>query len=422
MAARQTRSILVWTPGCNSQKAVRLRSWTEQVTHVIVSRFSKDLLVCAFLTCCAAVPAQRLNRDPREQAVVYRLPNMDQVSVQRDITFKSVGDLQLKMDVYYPADFKKDERLPVVVFVDGVGNTPDLPKFKDWGEYRDWGKLVAASGLAAINYDSRGEAAVADTSSLLEYVKRNAAKLNLNEAKILIWACSANGRVGMKIAMEDRPYIRAAVFYYPASDAPPLLRELPLFVARAGLDNPNLNQGIDRFTQAAVAQGLAVSFVNYPEGHHGFDLLDNTEESREIIKRTIDFIKFHLTQRNETQTSRAPGPGRFIALINSLGWTKAQEIYTQAKRDDPHAALFTEQAMNGVGYSLLQGRKIKEAVEVFKLNVAAYPGSANAYDSLGDAYEADNNRAEAIRCSEKALGLLEEDTQSPCNPPEKLTH
>ena len=378
--------------------------------------FWKYLVLCVgFVLSFSSALAQQANRDPRQQATVYRLPNMDQVTVQKDITFKTVGDLQLKLDVYYPAEMKKDERLPVVVFIDGVGNRADRPRFKDWGQYRDWGKLVAASGLAAINYDSRGEEAVADASSLLEYVRANAAKLNINEDRILIWACSANGRAGIKIAMEDRPYIRAAVFYYAVSETPPLLRDLPLFIARAGLDSSSLNQGLDNFAQTAVAQGLPVSFVNYPEGRHAFDLVDNTDESREIIKHTLDFIKFQLTQNNASRASRAPSPARFIALINSIGWAKALDIYERTKRDEPQSPLFTEHAMNGVGYLLLQqnNKTIKEAIEVFRLNVAAYPNSANAYDGLGDAYEADSNRPEAIRSAEKAIELLDKGTSLP---------
>ena len=387
-----------------------------------VERLSRYLIFCAALTISfSSTQAQQANRDPRQQAVVYQLSNSDKVIVQKDITFKTVGELQLKLDVYYPAEMKKDERLPVVVFINGVGNRPDFPKFKDWGQYRDWGKLVAASGLAAINYDSRGEEAVADASSLLEYVRANAAKLNLNEDRILIWACSANGRAGIKIAMEDRPYIRAAVFYYAVSETPPLLRDIPLFIARAGLDSSSLNQGLDNFAQTAVAQGLPVNFVNYPEGRHAFDLVDNTDESREIIKHTLDFIKFHLTQNISNRTGRAPSPARFIALINSLGWAKALEIYERTKRDEPQAPLFTEQAMNGVGYILLQqNKKIKEAIEVFKLNVTAYPNSANAYDSLGDAYEADNNKVEAVKSAEKAIELLDKDTTTPAQLREQI--
>jgi tetratricopeptide (TPR) repeat protein len=377
-----------------------------------INHIRKFMILFVCLTTWA-LPAIAQRGDPTQQTVVYHLPSTDKVLVQADTIYKTAGDVQLKLDTYYPPTLKKDDRLPVVIFINGVGNRDGFPKFKTWGQYTNWARLVAASGFAAINYDSRSGETEADSKSLLDYVRANAAKLNINENKIVIWACSANGPVGTKIAFEERPYLSAAVFYYAVIDLPPLLRDLPLFIARAGLDNPNLNQGLDVFAQSAIAQGLQISFVNYAEGQHAFDLFDDTDQSREIISQTIAFMKFHLTQYKAAQANRAPSPGRFIALINTLGWSKALEIYEAARRTDPQALLFTEQALNGVGYNLLQNKKVKEAIEVFKLVVASYPNSPNAYDSLADAYVEDGNKAEATKNSEKALELLDKDTTTP---------
>jgi hypothetical protein len=33
--------------------------------------------------------------------------------------------------------------------------------------------------------------------------------------------------------------------------------------------------------------------MNHPTGHHGFDIEDNNNRSREILKRTIEFIREH---------------------------------------------------------------------------------------------------------------------------------
>src|SRR5215203_2867160 len=68
--------------------------------------------------------------------------------------------------------------------------------------------------------------------------------------------------------------------------------------------------------------------------------------------------------------------------------------------------LFTgESDTNAFGYSLLRKRQVKEAIEVFKLNVEAYPQSANAYDSLGEAYVVAGDRQKAIESYQKALTL-----------------
>ena len=71
--------------------------------------------------------------------------------------------------------------------------------------------------------------------------------------------------------------------------------DLPLLVVRARQDNiPHLNSTIDHFISKAVSQNLQINFINYAEGQHGFDAYDDNDRSREIIKETIDFWKFHL--------------------------------------------------------------------------------------------------------------------------------
>jgi tetratricopeptide (TPR) repeat protein len=53
----------------------------------------------------------------------------------------------------------------------------------------------------------------------------------------------------------------------------------------------------------------------------------------------------------------------------------------------------------------------KPAVEIMKLNLTAYPDSADANDSLGDAYLANGEKDLARQYAEKALALLASDTE-----------
>src|SRR6185369_4176675 len=46
-----------------------------------------------------------------------------------------------------------------------------------------------------------------------------------------------------------------------------------------------------------------------------------------------------------------------------------------------------ENIVNQIGYQLLNQNKPEEAIAAFKTNVERYPGSANVYDSLAEAYE-----------------------------------
>jgi tetratricopeptide (TPR) repeat protein len=79
--------------------------------------------------------------------------------------------------------------------------------------------------------------------------------------------------------------------------------------------------------------------------------------------------------------------------------------YKAYKRDSKHKFVDTEAVMNRFGYTLLQAKRVAEAIEIFQLNVEAYPNSPNGYDSLGDALTAAGRKEEAIKSYEKALSL-----------------
>ncbi|MFL6208689.1 MAG: hypothetical protein ACJ74W_07535 [Pyrinomonadaceae bacterium] len=71
---------------------------------------------------------------------------------------------------------------------------------------------------------------------------------------------------------------------------------LLIFIARAGLDDADFNAGLDRFVQVALRKNLTLDLANHATGHHGFDVEDNNDRSREIIKQTVAFSKTHCAQ------------------------------------------------------------------------------------------------------------------------------
>ena len=73
---------------------------------------------------------------------------------------------------------------------------------------------------------------------------------------------------------------------------------------------------------------------------------------------------------------------------------------------------FTEPELNRLGYQLLRSGKTKEAIEIFKLNVEAYPQASNFYDSLGETYMAANERELAIQNYKKSLELNPNNTNA----------
>jgi len=66
-----------------------------------------------------------------------------------------------------------------------------------------------------------------------------------------------------------------------------------------------------------------------------------------------------------------------------------------------------EQVINALGYRYLQARQYEIAIATFQENVERYPGSANVYDSLGEAYENHGKTEMAAQHYQKAVMLGE---------------
>ena len=66
-----------------------------------------------------------------------------------------------------------------------------------------------------------------------------------------------------------------------------------------------------------------------------------------------------------------------------------------------------ETFINDYGYTFLKNKKYSKALELFSMNARNYPNSVNAWDSLGECYEAMNDKQKAIESYTKALSIKE---------------
>ncbi len=82
------------------------------------------------------------------------------------------------------------------------------------------------------------------------------------------------------------------------------------------------------------------------------------------------------------------------------------DLYYRLKKESPEAFNFeNEEELTLFGYSYLWEDKVLEAIEIFKLIVAEFPNSSNAYDSLGEAYLKYGNTELSLKNYEKSLEL-----------------
>jgi tetratricopeptide (TPR) repeat protein len=79
---------------------------------------------------------------------------------------------------------------------------------------------------------------------------------------------------------------------------------------------------------------------------------------------------------------------------------------------DAEAPLVSEGFVNALGYRLMGGERLADAIAVFQLNVELYPESSNVYDSLGEAYMENGDTDLAIANYEKSLELNPDNTNA----------
>ena len=105
---------------------------------------------------------------------------------------------------------------------------------------------------------------------------------------------------------------------------------------------------------------------------------------------------------------KLPKPSIAGALYDTLkvrGITAAVTRYRDLKSNHAQDYGFEEPVLDQLGHQLLERKKVREAIEIFKLNVEAYPASADVYDSLGEAYKSAGERELAIQNYRKALEM-----------------
>jgi len=102
-------------------------------------------------------------------------------------------------------------------------------------------------------------------------------------------------------------------------------------------------------------------------------------------------------------------PGSFAEIMRSAARTGEESAWKafQSFTADPMHRYMTdeEKAINRLGYAFLQEKDPSSAVVLFNLNTKAYPDSANAWDSLGDGYEATNDIQDARMAYARSVEL-----------------
>ncbi|MNT02108.1 Beta-lactamase [compost metagenome] len=154
---------------------------------------------------------------------------------------------------------------------------------------------------------------------------------------------------------------------------------------------------------APVGGGRSALFV-YPKDNLSIIILTNLSGGSPDVF-TDELAGLLIPDMKEANGFGMSASAKSLKLIlDKNGYKNAIETTKKLKSKDKNFVL-EEDEINNWGYKLISQKRMKDALELFKLNVSLHPSSANAYDSLGETYAELEESELAIKNYEKALRL-----------------
>ncbi|GGT05038.1 esterase [Streptomyces kurssanovii] len=216
-----------------------------------------------------------------------------------------------RVDLYLP---DADEPRPAVVLVHGGPVPAEVrPTPRDWPGFMGHASYMASLGAVGVTLDHRlhdltdyGRAA----EDLAEAVELVRADPRVDGERVALWFFSAGGLLSADWLAAPPAWLRCVAATYPVLAPLPnwpltaprfhpaaTLRKagrLPVVLTRVELERPEIAATVEEFLTAAEDCEAAVEIVDVPQGHHGFETIDHTEEARDAVARAVRSVLGHL--------------------------------------------------------------------------------------------------------------------------------
>jgi hypothetical protein len=230
-----------------------------------------------------------------------------------DVRVDRLGEI----DFYRPVG---TARTGAILFVHGGPGPAGLEVMpREWPVYRGYATAAARRGVVAAVVDhslihgfDRLVAAADEVEAAIGVLRSDP---RVDPDRVALWFFSGAGLLAGEWLDSHPDWLRCVALTYPLLATPPGVeelvnaaevigkhdrgggvgkassRDLPVLLTRAGLELEELAGPVAEFVSAG---GTALDIIDVPKGHHGFDMLDHTEESRAAVTKALDWAIAHL--------------------------------------------------------------------------------------------------------------------------------
>jgi len=180
-----------------------------------------------------------------------------------------------------------------------------------------------------------------------------------------------------------------------------------VLLVRSGKDRAEQNAAIDRLAAQAAAANAPWTVVNLPGAHHAFDVLDDNDQSRTAIRRTLAYL--HDALDPPVAPSSPPAEARTaLAHFFASEWVEAEAAYAAYTGRHPDDA----DAWTLLGNAQVELKKPDQAGASLRKAIELDPGIGEAWSMLGKIESDRKNYVEAVRLLSEAVALAPDDGEA----------
>jgi len=293
----------------------------------------------------------------------------------------------------------------------GFGDSGGTPAYKvpdaEWAKVRNLYKgdldtafqyLISQPGVTR-DFVGIGGAGVIGVENSVENARRHSA-----EVKSLVLLSGETSRPGLQF-LHDSPGLPELFVVSDDDEYPPIEQAMQLLYASASSPSKKLVYYVEP-EEAPWLWYEPFDIGKVPaKGGHGTDLFAGHPELPGII------VHWFVTTLLKTPGHAPVDPIAAAPILEEVefggGLADAKQQLMDARKRDPKAQLWPEVSMTTVGEDFMREGDMKSAVEVFKLNLLAYPDSADVVENLAEAYLSDGQKELAREFANKTLVLLD---------------